>query len=521
MELACSIATEDRPHEHFRQPQHPLILPPTKAQKMLRLYLAHLLIAWSAIHAFKHGTLRNANHVFNAIHSSMRQWGSSLNHNGMSFFPAMVPAGTQLYHGNPENITITGMEWLAFEPEHAMVFARKVIWPGGKPPRPPREQQVVAEPEQPRIEPGWLHTYRTTNDIPLLYIDGSSAGKSSIGTLDSQDILLLDASSETGDLFREYERATGLCKLAEERWHGKIKGFIRMETGFEIIMCSFAESVELLGMTKAGPFAGNSSQQHNPEIFKWDVWNWVKGTSARFDGIGGDRVKLDYDKMVTAFAYNLNLFAEGDFPRLANKSERELAAMRNDVDVVVNDWNPELMESHDWQAVADAVVTRYEKLLSYLVSDSVKTTSDMQRELKLALRPFLDIEKSDAEAELGRCVAQFIPPNGDSIAARAVRDVTQYVCQQLIFLLRSEASVAEAKQELEQLMNWLDWSSWKRCTPCAYDEVCFIPMWPFGALEDREQPRCRNASALQGRWGYWDERRSLALAIMRRFGWFK
>ncbi|KAJ4290997.1 hypothetical protein N0V90_010193 [Kalmusia sp. IMI 367209] len=29
----------------------------------------------------------------------MRQWGSSLNHNGMSFFMATVPTGTQLYHG--------------------------------------------------------------------------------------------------------------------------------------------------------------------------------------------------------------------------------------------------------------------------------------------------------------------------------------------------------------------------------------------------------------------------------------
>jgi hypothetical protein len=487
----------------------------------MRSWLTHLLIALSAVHAFENGTLHHANHIFNAIHSSMRQWGSSLNHNGMSLFPAVVPAGTQLYHGNPENFTVTGMEWLAFEPEHAMVFARKVIWPGGKPPRPPRDQHVVVEPKQPRIEPGWLHTYRTKDDIPLLYIDGTSAGKSGIGTLDSQDILLLNGSSEAGDMFREYERATGLCKLAEKQWNGKIKGFIRMETGFEIIMCSFVESVELFGVTKAGPFAGNSSQQHDPEVFKWNVWNWVKGTSARFDGIGGGRVRLDHDSMITAFAYDVDLFEEGNLPRLVNKSDRVLEAVRNDLDAVLKGWDAELIEGRDWQAVADMVIKRYGELLPFLVSDKVKTAEDMRWELKLALRPFVDFDKPDAYAEVGRCVAQFVKRDGDSVAARAFHHVTRTVCQKLIYLLRSEISVAEGKKELEELMGWLDWSLWEKCTPCAYDEVCFIPMWPFGALEDRKQPQCRNASALQGRWGYWDDWRLLESVMKGRFGWFQ
>ena len=43
-------------------------------------------------------TLRNANHISNAIHSSPRQWGSSLSYNGMSFLVS-VPHGTQLCHG--------------------------------------------------------------------------------------------------------------------------------------------------------------------------------------------------------------------------------------------------------------------------------------------------------------------------------------------------------------------------------------------------------------------------------------
>ncbi len=78
---------------------------------------------------------RNAFHIFNAIHSSMRQWGSSLNHNGMFFFPALIPAGTEFYHGPGESKPIEGMEWLAFEPEHAQQFAHRRFGrpPGGGP----------------------------------------------------------------------------------------------------------------------------------------------------------------------------------------------------------------------------------------------------------------------------------------------------------------------------------------------------------------------------------------------------
>ena len=37
--------------------------------------------------------IKNAHHIFNAIYSSLRTWGSAMNHNGMSFFPATMPAG--------------------------------------------------------------------------------------------------------------------------------------------------------------------------------------------------------------------------------------------------------------------------------------------------------------------------------------------------------------------------------------------------------------------------------------------
>jgi hypothetical protein len=51
----------------------------------------------------------NAHYIFNAIHGAMRQWGSSLKHNGMSFFPATIPNKTLFYHGRHDSRPITGM----------------------------------------------------------------------------------------------------------------------------------------------------------------------------------------------------------------------------------------------------------------------------------------------------------------------------------------------------------------------------------------------------------------------------
>lgn len=104
-------------------------------------------------------TVDNANHIFNAIHSSMRQWGSSLNHNGMSFFLATVPEGTQLYHGTWDPDFVKGMQWLAFEPEHALIFAgpRRGPPPGeGKVP-PHVESDGSDRHESPHDGPGWRH----------------------------------------------------------------------------------------------------------------------------------------------------------------------------------------------------------------------------------------------------------------------------------------------------------------------------------------------------------------------------
>lgn len=200
----------------------------------------------------------NAPYIFNALHSSMRQWGSSLKHNGLSFFPAAIPANTYLYHGTYQKGPAKGMEWLALEPEHAEFFARARRTshesPDGNPPRLPDDDPT--RPDELRdaallelvsrtangSPKGYLHVYQTTRKLSrLLYIDGMSAEKTSLGTLNLTDIVLRNT---TDGNFRggEMVRALDLCALGSE-WN--IEGFIRLEAGFELILCNFTNGLEL------------------------------------------------------------------------------------------------------------------------------------------------------------------------------------------------------------------------------------------------------------------------------------
>ncbi|TVY64885.1 Uncharacterized protein Focb16_v015752 [Fusarium oxysporum f. sp. cubense] len=181
-----------------------------------------------------------AHMVFNAIHSAGREWGSALYHNGFGFFPATVPEGTMFYHGSRQNVTPTGPEWLAFDIEHAENFARSFKYrPGGRRPVAPipppgkkkpdedkgqtgekedrqelrrRSEYIktgngndpldkVADPkgdDDPVVMRGYFHTYQTNRDLKVLLIDGMSAGKTDMGTLDSQDLVLRENNTDRG-----------------------------------------------------------------------------------------------------------------------------------------------------------------------------------------------------------------------------------------------------------------------------------------------------------------------------------
>lgn len=209
--------------------------------------------------------------IFNSVHDSMRQWGSSLHHNGVSFFLATVPEGVLLYHGNNRPESPTEPDWLAYEIEHAEQFARSRGPPPGRdkarterrnpffnlnPVDTETQQHILntgdKEPQIPdddeKKKGGWLHVYKTTRALPFLYIDGMGGGKTEIGTLDSQDYLLRNKTQEEDEPGKPHRgpmgegtRARELCELSAS-WG--LQGVIRMEAGFEIIKCDFKDGLE-------------------------------------------------------------------------------------------------------------------------------------------------------------------------------------------------------------------------------------------------------------------------------------
>ena len=678
----------------------------------------------------------NANHIFNAIHSSMRQWGGSLNHNGMSFFLATVPEGTQLYHGTSDPDFIKGLQWLAFEPEHALIFARPRGGPGGHPPgeangppghgkpdgkgsdaedmphrgqgwrhyglppkhelgpppplphheephdgphhrptqdedwehyqllsghehcpqspssheqeprngtgrRPPHYEHEPPPPpgrehgprkggshrehgpppplppghiyrpypppprhdrpykgpkkfwntgyqplplpdhfedsskqgslsppdrhdhdqspestglpanhkdlkrnnlswkrqnQQPLKEPisasdeervGYLHTYIPKHSLRLLYIDGLSAGKTSNGTLDTQDLLLLNltAGDIGGPMGGELMRADGLCELAATIWEDKVDGILRLEGGFEIILCDFEKHLERKDVVTVTASGG---QGRGP----MGSWQYIKAITSRYNGIGGNRVHIDYDSFVSVFAYeglkglwDNDVQSDYRMPRLTNVAPSDLHRIRDDVTslVLYKNWTEE--SRTDWQAVADNVITRYSSPLHHITTYTPfrENKEELANYLTALLRPFIDDSARNASLEILRCTSQLVAPlpslsippaSLTPLAHRALHAVTTRICDSLLTSLSVASSstartsfsavyAEHAVEVVEELVAWLNWTTWKECGSCGDEEVCFVPIWPMGSKEDHNWPKCRGEREVQGRTGYW------------------
>ncbi|KAF6821944.1 hypothetical protein CMUS01_11290 [Colletotrichum musicola] len=499
----------------------------------------------------------NAVHVFNAVHSAMRQWGSSLHHNGLGLIPATIPRGTTLYHGSRSNSTPAGPEWLAFEIEHSEGFARS--FRGGRgspPPRPPRKgpgkgpppvvaardggQVPMTSDDRDKAVRGYFHTYRANRDLRLLYVDGMAAGKTDMGTLDTQDFLLRGLRQAPG--FGEYERARDLCEIVTT-WG--LDGVIRMEIGFEAIYCDFFSGLDFVGALRR-PW----SDQIEGERGGSDMFEWTRAVGQRYDGIGGGRVRLDWGGVVSGFWYPLDVRnpERADMPRLGTVTESQRDVILGRVKEVLEK-GPQ--GKVDWQGVVDMIVTRHADRIEAMADEDGDEEGFVSQAL-VVTNTFVDYPRDasdahvlDDEDELSRaarerCVAHFLTPAAvwkdaftpeDELVYAAVEEVTTRICG-AIFAVRSlllsaapklaspaafspagildvlaeenddemGGAVKAGREVYQKLKKDLDWSAWKKCKPgCGVAEVCFVAMWPFGLKEDHYSPSCRNRTAMTGR----------------------
>lgn len=505
--------------------------------------------------------LANANYIYNSVHHAMRQWGSSLDHNGMSVFLATVPASTEFYHGTSSPRAINGTQWLAFEPEHALNFARcgrGRPGKGGPPPpgghlpggeRPPADRSGLRDQQTPLVDPltdlgldetswkregsgprdyyathhahpkvdeepcaGYLHTYRTLRELRLVYVDGQSAAKSDKGTLDVQDLILRTPGSHEQPPDQEPGRGPGgppgdslraleLCNSVGNEWEGQIDGIVRMEAGFEVILCSFEDNLDVVSIKQQKTRQGGGPGSRDGG----DQLSYYQAVAARFDGIGGNRVSVDYDSLVSVYAYANGTYWNGaGLPRVVNDSAIT-ESIREDVRTMLtgttSTTTPEVV---DWQAVTDMIVGRYASRIASLADGNISSLHVLQAGLDRALRPFIDYGDRSTSSEVARCAEQFLSPAAvscNNTAAIAVKATHRHICQSL-----SDAAAAQTLDEglslIMGLKDWLGWTVWKRCVGCHVDEVCMIPIWPWGHKQDREQPRCSNMTEDQ-HGDYW------------------
>lgn len=477
----------------------------------------------------------------------------------MSVFLATVPAGTQLYHGTPSAKSVRGLEWLAFEPEHALIFARPAYRPPGNGKDEPTKneegvsredathlrsikhlEQIEAQAhygsglqqkllgdghsrhlkheESQLLDPvtsdsnasvGYLHTYTPRHDLHILYIDGISAGKTGNGTLDSQDMLILNfTTSPHGPSAGEIERARGMCELASSLWEGKIDGIMRMEGGFEIILCDFEKHLDRIDLVTVTPTNHGTGMLGD--------WAYLKAITARYHGIGGDRIVLDYDSFVSVFAYpQIEGLFENDvqsdyaMPRLQNVNRTDLTRVRGDITNMIlrKDWDKHI-SLKNWQAIADLVIARYSKPLHYLYTDKrIRLDPDaFEGYLANLLRPFIDYTTRDNRLENRRCVGQILPTQGGAgHAYHTIHAVTYHICDMLLAALSvtSSDTPEDSLDLIDTLVEYLQWTTWKECGGCPDDEICYIPIWPMGRHEDHAHPRCRGEANARERWGYW------------------
>lgn len=494
----------------------------------------------------------NANHIFNAIHSAGRQWGSSLNHNGFGFIPVVVPAGTSLYHGGYFSSPPKGPEWLAFEIEHAENFARS---PRGRQRghRPETREQLhpLFTEQKPLDQPdsegrlrGYFQTYHATRDVKLLYLDGTSAGKSPIGTLDSQDFVLCEnSSSDWLNPIGEMERARELCALVT-KWGWD--GIMRMEIGFEVIYCDFSNGLQL----------DSSLRTPIPEDkLKGDSflvpYLWSRAATERYDGLGGDRVRMDFSSMVSGFFFPINVsHTDPDRPdliRLGAAKKEHLLDIKTYLEHVFAEPGKFIV---NWQAIVDMIVTRFAKKLSAMVSTNLSTDLFIGELEGVTLTHYeapglpdditlaTDANDKNRTAEaIDRCIVHYLSPAlhsqrdwtlPDDLIHTALKAVMQRICNDL-FLMRAillqaapdaaadayfikkgvkgadwEKAVNQSRTIVHSLVDELAWTVWKKPQLCAEDQILFTAMWPLGDSVDHVNPGCVSASEITGyRRNYW------------------
>lgn len=524
----------------------------------------------------KESALENAYQIFNGIHSVGRLWGTAVHHNGFALIPGVVPAGTVLYHGSGGPEIPAERQWLAFEVEHAEVFSKRYLKRPGQKPRNggapnKRDQKLLAARPLPQCDRhaekeakhGHLHTFQAKRDLNVLILDGMSAASScsegrGAGGGDAFYLLLRHADGIPDTSFQQECHAEDDIDDPDSEWSlsetarkgckaAKKLGFdavLRSEAGFELIYCDFAgDGLDLISSVP------QIRAQHRLADEMKHFSQWTKAVTRKYDGIGRDRLRIDFSSMVSGFFFPFNYSS----PLPGKASNKRLMAVSEENFVRLYEYalgalHPSsTMPAVNWQAVAESIVDRYADKLFHLVSPDIPTQDFIAEVEAVAMTNLPASESATSLSERAKrmskavddCTRLYLLPVlasrerwslADELVYTSTETVARSICQDyhhiysLLLDLATARETTESCQDkslsfdtketqdaivasqdiIRKLMARLEWSDWHKPRQCPPEEFLYIAMPPLGVDNDNRNPGCRTAEYIEAfPYGYW------------------
>ncbi|KAG2079280.1 hypothetical protein BDR04DRAFT_1041191 [Suillus decipiens] len=470
--------------------------------------------------------------VFATVNDLLQHWANTRYRNGHTIVPGTIPAGTLLYHGSMTGPHLpTALDWVSVEPDHSMLFCRGSIETGC-----------------------WHLTLSVTRSMKVLYFDGSSAVKIPEGPMDAQDLV---AWSEINpEWFRnEEQRIADLCKWGQK--YG-LNGFVRMEVNFEVMICDFASHMEVVSFLnlESTRFKYNpATDLPEDPTTAYQIFEIMHSASLREIYPGETRIVLDFSGLVsfydTALVPSLVPRRAGlerwDY-RIRGISPEDIERVQDRLAQVLV--RPSVTTSNiDWKTALRVVVDRYSsrlEMMQYLLNMTLDDRSifnhaqQVQRRLHTVLLPYTlfavtppntsvtaNATNSWAVPVFRECAISHttsIVAHGTTLTPsehlllQAVRETTREICRVTTKMWASgliagvdpfyppeerpdadqiHTLMDEWKEDMTQLISWLDWSVWVKCRPaCGIEEMCYLPTLPFARFPSNRH----DDPPLQAQW---------------------
>lgn len=360
-------------------------------------------------------SLLNSSFMFNSINSFLKQKDCDVFPVGVSYVPASIPKDTVVYHagsGIPESY-----EWVAMDVEFSMNFAERSrsafrgsaqvehqrdlkLHPRDNKKYGPREDINFCEVskdmepfEMQRSKPGkekaptTLMSFRLKHDLDkLIYLDGASASKTSeTGEMDTQALLYnqikkthpdFDDGSEKFMIERDY--AEKICKWGEPLG---IQGYVRLELGFEFVLCDFNEHLEMISNVSVASANKFLDLPEPIEISKDNGWpiNCTDGFLIKEELTADQRKILELEDLRYNHLSSLDAMNGWEWLKAGNKHNKGEDKINLDYRYLVSAINKtELdVDNYKWKIVDDSEDSK--DLQNEIFSDLISYYSNVQR----------------------------------------------------------------------------------------------------------------------------------------------